>query len=142
MKAVKETFELASKTGEKILILRAIGNCDCYDAGDLIESEPLPSCPKCKGTGQIKFKVMSEKIRMDNSPSEEVEEINLTGNEKAVFYFPENYSYLNTKDMLATVVDGNKDNIRSYYDIVSIERLHADGFTYFEVTATKENLGV
>lgn len=139
-----EKFKEASETGVKVLILKAIGKCDCYDEEDLSNSEPDPTCQKCYGTGLKRIRVTSEKIRF-NSKSESASKTSMENGgllkgtrETYVFYFSSKYGFLSNKDYICLFEeDAENSKVNRVFEIKNKAHLIYENFSYYEVYGTK-----
>lgn len=133
---VLKDFQDASKTGKSVILLKAIGDCDCFNPNDLFNSEPDPHCEKCFGTGKKRLRVITEKIRFDyqgyNNSSNESTSIVENYEDKVVFYLPEIYNSVNNLDIIAIPTEP----LRCYAIENTFPHIY-NGFTYFEVMGKK-----
>lgn len=138
----KSDFEKLCSTGMPVLILKKKKECNCYSKDELIDSEPNPYCIKCFGTGYERIQITTEKIRHEVQTSGtgtyyEKTIYNSSINEKRIFFMPEQYKFLTTEDLIATLDENNK--IISIYKIVNKERNNAEEFVYYEIYGEKLN---
>lgn len=136
----QEQFNNASSTGRQVLILKAVGVCDCYDEDDLLNSEPMPSCEKCFGTGKMRLQIKTEKIRYEitnNSASSHLEEINYSKDthELYSFYFPGHYHYINNDDIIIVYDEQGKPS--KAFEVLNKENFVKDDFVFYEVFGKK-----
>lgn len=138
----KQDFEKLCSTGVPVVILKKEKECDCYSKSELIDSEPNPYCEKCFGTGYERMQIFTEKIRHEvqsNGTGTYYEKTvyNPSINEIRIFFMPEQYKFITTEDLIATLDEDNK--IVSIYEVVNKERYNAEEFVYYEIYGKKLN---
>lgn len=139
----KQIFSDASKTGSKVLILKAGKRCDCHDPEDLLNSEPDPKCKKCFGTGVTRNLIFTTNIRHDSKGGNGITnyerlDLNKSINDFRCFFMPEEYKFVTTRDLIATLEDNEKD-ILSIYRVISVEKFKANDFIFYEMIGEKIN---
>lgn len=136
MSKIHNEFNAASNTGESIFLLKAIGDCDCFDPNDLFNSEPDPHCKKCFGSGKKRLVVKTANTRFDYTGYKQTDsgEVNITENydDTTAFYLPEIYQTVNNMDIL--VVPSNP--IKFYKVENTLPNIYMD-FRFFEVIGKK-----
>lgn len=143
MDKYKQSFIEASETGSKVLILKAGEQCDCFEPKELLNSEPNPKCGKCFGTGHRRTLIFTTKIRHDSESNNstknyETLDLNKSINDYRCFFMPEQYKFITTMDLIATLDDEEK-NISSIYKVISTEKFKANDFVFYEVIGEKIN---
>lgn len=143
MDKYKQSFIEASETGSRVLILKAGEQCDCFEPKELLNSEPNPKCGKCFGTGNRRILIFTTKIRHDSDASlsdknYEKMDLNKSINDYRCFFMPEQYKFIGTMDLIATL-DDEEQNISSIYKVISTEKFKANDFVFYEVIGEKIN---
>lgn len=138
----KSDFEKLCSTGTPVLLLKKKKECNCYSKDELLDSEPNPYCNKCFGTGYERTYIITENIRHEvqtNGTGTYYEKTiyNSTINDIRIFFMPEQYKFLTTEDLIATLDENNK--IISIYKIVNKEKYNAEEFIYYEIYGKKLN---
>ncbi|MGL5714994.1 MAG: hypothetical protein ACRCX2_18405 [Paraclostridium sp.] len=137
---IDRIFLGASQTGKEIFILKAIGQCDCFDPDDLINSEPDPHCLNCFGTGQERVQIKTDKLRYDYTSNTSNSKINddiiESTEELFVFYIPTTGTYsglmLDNDDIVYTTDTNSK-----FFEVINRFEYILNDFSYHEVVAKK-----
>ena len=121
------------------MILKSNGRCDCFSQGRLVNSEPDPFCKKCFGTGDIRIKILTPKLRKDPLivPGEidEFEKVSLTD---YIFFLPSNFNFVTNKDIIATLNDEDSSKLEIFYEVCEKTKYTTGEFSYYEVLARKK----
>lgn len=127
-------FKKASETGKPVIILKSLGDCDCFDKKSLLHSEPNPHCPKCLGTGKKRLKITTEKIRYDyvTQSSDVLNSVLDTTNDSFTFFMPFIYHSLTNEDLIITT----DSNPKTFEVTNKFEFVHED-FSYVEIVGKK-----
>ena len=137
---LENSFDSISDTGDKVIVLKAVGDCDCYTKGSLVNSEPNPRCKKCLGTGKIRTIYLTENIRSENkkrgSSSKEDRDGYTLVEEDELFFFKNYYDFLNNDDLIC-VVDFNLKSPQKLYNITSKQKFKYNNFYFLEVVGKK-----
>lgn len=137
---LNSSFDSISNTGEKVLILKAMENCDCFVKNSLVNSEPNPKCHKCLGTGKIRNIFLSERIRTQNEGKNSKEIENKDGyslsKDNELFFFKHYYDFINNDDLICTL-DFNSKSPHKLYNVTSKQTFIYKDFYFLEVTGDK-----
>ena len=135
-------------TGKQVLLLKAGNSCDCYSANIL--NEPDIHCDKCFGTGFLRTKILTEKIRygfLDIKKDTNLEKQNYEKikNSIQIFYFPFNYEHIDFKDIIVTLKHDSNNKILKpikeeiYFKVLDKKENVINNFKYIKVVAEKIN---
>ncbi|MGL5719130.1 hypothetical protein [Cetobacterium sp.] len=137
---ISNTLDLISETGEKVLLLKSMGDCDCYIKDSLVNSEPDPKCHKCVGTGKIRGIFLTEKIRTQNERKNSTEPEDKDGyslsKDNELFFFKDYYDFINNDDLICTL-EFNSTKPLKLYKITSKQTFIYNNFYFLEVTGEK-----
>lgn len=145
---MREEFKEILESGVKVLILKNTGICECVKDDGLYAGESDYDCKKCYGTGSAFTKILTEKIRKEESSagkgsSLESQEFEKNKGENNIFYFPFNYDHLNSKDIICTLKHDNRNNlikplvIENFFKVVGKVKREMDDFIFLKITGEK-----
>lgn len=134
---ILERFNNTSKTGRRVLILKAIRDCDCIDKDDLLDSEPKISCKKCLGTGKEREFVITQKIRYDLKADKSIKHFDNSGETSDIysFFFPDFYKEINSTDIIATIADDG--TLNKIFEVENKFEFFYNEFNYVEIFCNK-----
>lgn len=137
---INNQFDSISKTGEKVLILKSMGDCNCFVKDSLVNSEPDPKCPKCLGTGKIRGLFLTEKIRTQNERKTSTESEDKDGyalsKDNELFFLKNYYDFINNDDLICTF-QFNSNKPLKLYKVTSKQNFIFNKFYFLEITGEK-----
>ena len=145
---IYDEYKVLLNTGKKVMLLKNGGVCECYSKNIL--NEPDIHCEKCYGTGFIRTKIVTEKIRygfldIKKDTNIEKQSYEKIKNSIQVFYFPFNYDHINMKDIIVTLKHNSSNEIllpfkkETFFKVIDFKENVKDNFKYLKIVAEKIN---
>ena len=145
---VYENYKTILNKGKKVLLLKSGGACNCYSENIL--NEPDVHCPKCKGTGFLRTKILTEKIRygfldIKKDTNIEKQSYEKIKNSVQVFYFPFNYDHIDMKDIIVVLKHDSSNKLiypykeETFFKVIDKKENIIDDFKYIKIVAEKIN---
>ena len=136
----EKKFKDASSTGRSVVILKADGDCECFEKDSLINSEPNPRCKLCLGTGKHRVQIKTEEIRYELSTGSDGQQYEILDYTKSTsdvysFFFPKHYSFIENSDIIVTFDDNGIPY--TAFEVINKEKFVKNDFVYYEVFGRK-----
>ena len=145
---IYDNYKVLLNKGKQVFLLKSGGTCECYSKNIL--NEPDIHCTTCYGTGTIRTKILTEKIRygfLDIKKDTNIEKQNYEKikNSIQIFYFPFNYDHIDMEDIIVTLKHDSSNVLlkpfkeETYFKVVDKKENVIDDFKYLKIVAEKIN---